>query len=277
MSGVLRVVSTPIGNLEDLSPRAAAALAGADLVVCEDTRVTRKLLSRIGAHPKVTAVHARTEARDADRIAAEVARGAQVVLVTDAGTPAVSDPGRRIVAACRAAGQRVEAIPGPSAALAALVASGFPSARFSVEGFLPQTGKARRRRLETLARETRTMVIFEAPHRLTDTLTDMITVFGADRPVALCRELTKLHEETIVSTLAGLRARLEEQAARGECTLVLEGAPDASDEDAVSEEQLLELLAASLARGASKRDAVAEVVEATGASKRVVFDLATSL
>ena len=277
MSGVLRVVATPIGNLEDLSPRAAAALADAELVVCEDTRITRKLLTRIGAHPRVVAVHARNEAREAARIAQEVARGTRVVLVTDAGTPGVSDPGRRVVAACRAADQRVEAIPGPSAALCALVASGFPSARFTVEGFLPQTGKARRRRLDGLARETRTMVIFEAPHRLVDALTDMITVFGAERPVALCREMTKIHEEVIVSTLAGLQQRLEETAARGECTLVIEGAASDDDADAISEEQLRELLAASLARGVSKRDAVAEVVEATGAPKRVVFDLATAL
>ncbi len=274
---MLRVVSTPIGNLDDLSPRAAAALADAEVVVCEDTRITRKLLTRIGAHPRLIAVHARNEAREAPRIAAEVARGTRVVLVTDAGTPGVSDPGRRVVAACRDAGQRIEAIPGPSAALAALVASGFPCARFAVEGFLPQTGKARRRRLELLARETRTMVIFEGPHRLVDALADMIETFGASRRVALCREMTKIHEETIVATLGELRDRLVAQPARGECTLVLEGSADGDEEEPISEEQLRDLLAASLARGASKRDAVAEVVEATGAAKRVVFDLATSL
>jgi 16S rRNA (cytidine1402-2'-O)-methyltransferase len=277
LSGVLRIVSTPIGNLEDLSPRAAAALRDADLVVCEDTRVTRKLLTRLDAHPRVVAVHARNEQREAARIAQEVARGAQVALVTDAGTPGVSDPGRRIVSACREAGQRVEAIPGPSAALAALVASGLPSARFSVEGFLPQTGKARRRRLDGLASERRTMVIFEAPHRIADTLKDMANVFGSQRRAALARELTKIHEEIVVSSIGELLERVNEVAPRGECTLVIEGAAEEDVAEEVSQDLLLEMLSEAIERGATKRDAVAEVAQATGAPRRVVFDLATTL
>lgn len=275
MSGRLRVVATPIGNLDDFSPRAVEALTQADVVFCEDTRVTRKLLTIAGSRARLRAVNAQTEAREAAKVAAEVATGSEVVLVTDAGTPGISDPGRLIVATCREQGLRVEVIPGPSAAIAALVASGFHSARFCVEGFLPQTGKARRRRLEKLATEERTLVIYEGPHRLVDTLTDMADAFGDDRPVALCRELTKVHEEVILSTIGELCSQLEVAAVKGECTLVIEGAEPASD--TFDEEEVRALLLQELEAGSTKRDAVAAVVKATGASKRLVFDVATSI
>lgn len=275
MSGILRVVPTPIGNLDDLSPRAAKALAEADVILCEDTRVTRKLLSRTGFRGKLVAVHAHNEAREAARVAEQVARGSLVALVTDAGTPGISDPGRRIVAACRLQGLPVEVIPGPSAAITALVASGLPTARFSVEGFLPSTGKARRRRLERLADEERTLVIFEAPHRLVATLTDMAGAFGEDRRIALCRELTKVHEEVVLTSIDALIGLLEETPARGECTLVIEGAEPAQEQ--IDDDEIREMLRSCLDEGATKRDAVAEVVKETGLSKRIVFDLARDL
>jgi 16S rRNA (cytidine1402-2'-O)-methyltransferase len=173
MAGLLSVVATPIGNLNDLSPRAAAALGDADVIACEDTRVTRKLLTRVESRAKLIAYHARNERVRVPELVRRVAAGDRVALVTDAGTPGVSDPGQRLVAACLDAGLRVEVVPGPSAALAALVLSGLPTARFVFEGFLPRTASQRRRRLRVLATEERTIVLFESPHRLEESLADM--------------------------------------------------------------------------------------------------------
>lgn len=275
MSGVLTVVATPIGNLDDLSPRAAAALADAQVLACEDTRVTRKLLTRAPSGARLVSYHAHSSPASGERLLAAVERGERVVLVSDAGTPAISDPGQRLIGEARARGLRVEVIPGPSAAVVALVASGLPSARFTVEGFMPQTGKARRRRLEPLAREERTMVFFEAPHRVAEMLADAQTALGADRRVALCRELTKVHEEVIVSTIGALLARVREDPPRGECTLVIEGAE--ATPEVFDDENLTDALRIEVAQGASTRDAVARVVAATGAPKRRVYDLARTL
>lgn len=275
MAGALVIVATPIGNLDDLSPRAIEAIASADVLACEDTRVTRKLLTRAPSTARLVAYHAHVGPGVASRILDQVADGKRVVLVSDAGTPGVSDPGQSLVAAARERGLPVEVIPGPSAALVALVASGFPSARFTVEGFLPTTGKARRRRLALLADETRTMVLFEAPHRLASMLTDLVATFGPDRRVALCRELTKRFEEVTVTSLADLSERLAETAPRGECTLVLEGTNEVVAE--AGDDAVIEALRVARGDGASTRDAVAAVVEALGVPKRRVYDLAQAL
>ena len=229
MSGLLSILGTPIGNLDDLSPRAARALADADIIACEDTRVARKLLTRAESpsRAKLVPYHARNEAVRALELARAVAGGAHVVLTTDAGMPGLSDPGQRLVAACAEVGVRIEVIPGPSAVLAALVASGLPTARFVFEGFLPRTAGARRRRLAELAAESRTTVLFEAPHRLGASLADMAQVMGTRR-AAVARELTKVHEEVIRGTLDELAERFRETPARGEITVVIEGAPPVS-------------------------------------------------
>ncbi|MGZ4203817.1 MAG: 16S rRNA (cytidine(1402)-2'-O)-methyltransferase [Actinomycetota bacterium] len=272
MSGILSIVATPIGNLEDLSPRAARTLARADIIACEDTRVTRVLLQRLPderGHAKLLAVHARNEEARAPELARAVASGSRVALVTDAGMPGLSDPGHRVIEACAEAGLRIEVVPGPSAIPAALVASGLPTARFVFDGFLPRTATARRRRLEALASEERTLVLFEAPHRLAASLRDMAAVLGPRR-AAVARELTKIHEEVVRGRLPDLVERFEATPVRGEVTVVVEGAqaravapPDPKD--------LAAQVAEEVARGRSKRDAIASIAARTGSPKRVVY------
>lgn len=275
MYGALVVVSTPIGNLDDLSPRAIDAIAGADILACEDTRVTRKLLTRAPSAARLIAYHAHTGPGIAERLLDAVEQGKRVILVSDAGTPGVSDPGQQLVAAARERALPVEVIPGPSAALVALVASGMSSARFTVEGFLPQTGKARRRRLATMGTESRTMIFFEAPHRLGAMLEDAAAVFGEDRRVALCRELTKMFEEVIVETVGQMRDRFAETGARGECTLVIEGTTETEEE--LDDESILDALREAVESGSSTRDAVAAVATRLGLPKRRVYALAQAM
>ena len=194
--GVLVLVGTPIGNLGDLSPRAAEALAGADVVCCEDTRRTGKLLAHAGIpRPTLVVVNEHTEEREVPRIVERLGRGERVALVSDAGMPGISDPGERLVAAAVAAGHAVEAVPGPSAGLTALVVSGLPTGRFVFEGFLPRKGSSRRERLAAVSAEPRTAVLYEAPHRLARTLEDLAAACGPDRRVVVARELTKLYEQ----------------------------------------------------------------------------------
>lgn len=271
MAGLLRVVATPIGNLDDLSPRAARALAEADLIACEDTRVTRKLLTRVQSRATLVACHARNEETRVPELVRRVAAGARVALVTDAGTPGLSDPGQRLVSACLDAGLRVEVVPGPSAAVAALVLSGLPTARFVFEGFLPRTGTARRRRLDALAGERRTIVIFESPHRLAASLADMVAVLG-DRPAAMARELTKVHEEVVRGTLSEILARAKE-GVRGEVTLVVGGAPPGEPATATSGE-IARRLGALLAEGVPKKEAIARVAAELKLPKRSVYQTA---
>ena len=243
MAGSLRIVATPIGNLDDLSPRALRALADADVIACEDTRVSKKLAVLAGARGALLSYNAVNERRRTPELVRRIAAGARVSIVTDAGTPGISDPGQRLVAACRAAGLRVEVIPGPSAAVAALVASGLPAGRFVFEGFLPRTASARRKRLAALASESRTIIFFEAPHRLVASLEDMVAILG-DRPASLARELTKVHEEVATSTLASLAERARDaNGIRGEISLVVAGADPV--EDVVAEEALRSAAATS--------------------------------
>jgi 16S rRNA (cytidine1402-2'-O)-methyltransferase len=268
--GRLIVCATPIGNLEDASPRLARALAEADLVACEDTRQTRKLLAHLGVTTRMTSYHEVGEKERAQELAERVAGGLRLALVSDAGTPAVSDPGYHLVAACLERGVPVEVVPGPSAAVAALVVSGLPTDRFCFEGFLPRRPGQRDRRLAELATEPRTMVFFEAPHRVLATLDAMVAAFGPDRPGAAVRELTKLHEQVVRGPLEEVRGRLADQGPRGELTLVVGGVP-AGAAPQVRPDELAAEVATLVEGGASTRDAVSAVAEATGAPRRSVY------
>ena len=271
--GALVVVGTPIGNLGDLSPRAVAALASADVLYAEDTRHSRKLLSHAGiTGVPLRSLHEHNEADRVDEVVAAVAAGRTVVLVSDAGMPAVSDPGARVAAAVADAGLTVTVVPGPSAVLAALVSSGLATDRFCFEGFLPRSGRARAERLAELAVEPRTSVLFEAPGRVAATLADLAAVCGDDRPVAVARELTKLHEEVWRGTLADAAAWAA-GGLRGEVVLVLAGAPERADVE-VADAVLEADVTAALAAGARTRGAVDEVAARHGVPRRRVYELA---
>ena len=269
--GRLTVCATPIGNLEDASPRLARALAEADLVACEDTRQTRKLLAHLGVTTRMTSYHEVGERERAQELADRVAAGLRLALVSDAGMPAVSDPGYHLVAACLDRGLAVEVVPGPSAALAALVVSGLPTDRFCFEGFLPRRPGQRDRRLAELAAEPRTMVFFEAPHRVLATLDAMAAAFGPDRLGAAVRELTKVHEQVLRGPLGELRGRLGAQGPRGELTLVVAGAPAGRAGAAASPAELAVEVGRLVEGGTSTRDAVTAVAEATGTPRRAVY------
>lgn len=273
----LVVIGTPIGNLGDLSTRMIEALRTADVIACEDTRRTRKLLSHanIPAEGRLRAVHAHNEDHEAERIVAEVRDGKTVAYATDAGMPGVSDPGARVVHACRLAGLPVEVVPGPSAALAALALSGFSADRFVFEGFLPRKGKVRAERLGSIAVEPRTVVIFEAPGRVAATLEDLLAACRGDRLVCVAREITKLHEDVVHGPLADLTALARASEPRGEHVIVIDGEP--VDLTPASDEAVVAALRAALDRGASARDAAAEVSTGLGVPKRRAYELAITL
>jgi 16S rRNA (cytidine1402-2'-O)-methyltransferase len=268
--GALIVVATPIGNLGDLSSRAAEALREADLVLAEDTRRTGKLLAHVGSEVRQLSLHEHNERERAEEVVARLDEGARLVLVSDAGTPAVSDPGYRLISAVVAAGHRVEAVPGASALLTALVVSGLPTDRVAFEGFLPRRGAARRARLAELAGERRTLVLYVSPHRAVDDLTDLGAALGGDRPAALCRELTKRHEEVRRGPLDALAASVAD-GVRGELTLVVGGAPAPAPE-VVTDAELVARVRTREADGVRRKDAIAEVAQAAGVPKRAVFD-----
>lgn len=268
--GALVVVATPIGNLGDLSPRAAETLREADLVLAEDTRRTGRLLAHVGSEVRQRSLHEHNEAERTEEVLARLQRGQRLALVSDAGTPAVSDPGARLVAAVVAAGLPVESVPGPSALLAALVISGLPTERVAFDGFLPRRGRSRRERLEELAGERRTVVLYLAPHRAAEDLGDLAEALGADRPAALCRELTKLHEEVRRGTLAELRDAVA-AGVRGELTLVVRGAPPPQP-TAVTDQALAAAVAAREAAGEPRKSAIAATAAAAEVPKRRVFD-----
>lgn len=271
--GVLVLIGTPIGNLGDLAPRAIEALASADLICCEDTRRTGRLLQHAGLERRpLLTVNDHTEARAIGDVLARLAHGQQVAVVSDAGMPGISDPGERLVRAAAAEGRRVEVVPGPSAAISALVASGLPTGRFVFEGFLPRKGSGRTARLAELAGERRTVILYEAPHRLARTLSDLAETCGPERRVVIARELTKLHEEMWRGSLAGAVERVAAVEPRGEHVIVLDAAPAS---EVASDEVIVTLLDDALGSGASTRDAVAAVVAQLGVPKRRVYDLAT--
>lgn len=268
MSGRLLVLATPIGNLGDLSSRAAEHLRTADLVLAEDTRRTGKLLAHVGSEAAQRSLHDHNERARVRSVLAELDAGKRIVLVSDAGTPGVSDPGYHVIAAAIEAGYAVEPIPGPSAVLAALMTSGLPSGRFVFEGFLPRKGDSRRTRLAELAAEPRTMVLFVSPHRVADDLAELAEALGETRMACLARELTKLHEQVLRAPLGDL-ARLAQTGFRGELTLVVAGAdaptPELSIDDAVG--QVHELVAT----GMSTKDAVQQVASQHRLSRREVY------
>ena len=271
----LVVVATPIGNLGDLSPRAVEALGGADVIVCEDTRRTRKLLThaRVKGKP-LLAVHGHNEAAEVRRVLAHLGDGRRVALVTDAGTPGMSDPGERLVEAVVRAGHDVVVVPGPSAVIAALVVSGLPTQRFVFEGFLPRKGRERAERLAAVAAERRTTVVYEAPSRLARTLADLLEVCGPARRVALARELTKLHEEVWRGSLADAVDHVGGAESRGEYVVVLGGAPEASP---ASDADIEAALVARLGAGEDKREALPAVAAELGVPKRRVYEIALRL
>ena len=270
------LVGTPIGNLGDMAPRAVEALRTADTIACEDTRRTRALLSHLGlpGGRRLLAVHDHNEAGEVANVLARLDRGEQVVVVTDAGMPGISDPGERLVAAAAAAGHAVEVVPGPSAMIAALVVSGLPTSRFAFEGFLPRKGPVRAQRLAEIAADQRTTVLFEAPHRVRQTVADLAQAAGDLRRVALVRELTKLHEEVWRGTLAAALERLDAKEPRGEYVVVLDGAPPPAP---AGEDDVETALRTRLDAGADKKSAIAEVAAELGVPKRVVYDVALSI
>jgi 16S rRNA (cytidine1402-2'-O)-methyltransferase len=268
-SGTLWVVATPIGNLDDLSARARAVLGGVAAIAAEDTRHTRHLLRHLGLTTPLLALHEHNEAGIIEALLARLGGGEDLALVSDAGTPLISDPGFRLVRAARAAGLRVAPVPGPAALIAALSVAGLPCERFVFEGFLPAKAGARRQRLAELAGEARTLVFYEAPHRLEATLADLAAVFSAERPVALARELTKLHETVISTTLGQLIARVAADAdqCRGEIVLIV-GGNDVQAAQALAEgRRLYALLRTELAPARSARIAA----EFTGAPRRALY------
>lgn len=267
MAGVLHVVATPIGNLGDLSDRARETLATVDLVVAEDTRHTGKLLASLGIDARMRSMFEGNERRRTDEIIGDLRAGCSVALVSDGGTPLVSDPGYRLVRACVDEGIDVRVVPGPSAAIAALVVSGLATDRFVFEGFLPRTAGDRRARLAALADEPRTVVLYESPRRLA-TLLGEFAAIDPGRAVAVCRELTKLHEEVRRGTVAEVRAAIGDAAVRGEVAVVLEGRPTDAPVDvdaAIAEARDL------VADGARKREAAHRVAERTGVSANAIY------
>jgi 16S rRNA (cytidine1402-2'-O)-methyltransferase len=270
-AGRLVLVGTPIGNLGDLSPRAVEALRTATLICCEDTRRTGRLLQHAGVPaPRLAVCNEHTEPARIAEVLATLGEGGDVAVVTDAGTPGISDPGERLVRAVIDAGFEVTTAPGPTALVTALVTSGLPTGRFVFEGFLPRSGRAREQRLADLAGERRTIVVYEAPHRVVRTLADLAAALGGDRPVVVARELTKLWETTVRGTLGDV----ELGEPRGEYVLVVAGAPD---RDAPPDDDAIRLaLRAELAGGATTRDAAAAVARRLGVPKRLVYALAVS-
>lgn len=271
----LVLVATPIGNLGDLSPRARASLAEADVVCCEDTRRTRVLLSAagIGSGDRLVSLHGHNEAARIPQVLDWLTGGRTVALVSDAGTPGISDPGQRLVAAAAARGVVVTVVPGPSAVLAALVVSGLSTDRFCVEGFLPRAGGARARRLRALAAEERTAVLLEAPGRLPATLADLERACG-DRQVVVARELTKVHEEIWRGTLEGAVTAFGQRALRGEVVIVLAGAGPAAP---ATDEELSEALRSRLSAGEATRQAARTVADQLGVGRRRAYEVALAV
>jgi 16S rRNA (cytidine1402-2'-O)-methyltransferase len=275
MSGTLYVVATPIGNLADLTPRAREVLASVALIAAEDTRHTRQLLQSCGIGTALTSLHEHNEAQKSTELVARLARGESIALVSDAGTPLVSDPGFDLVAAARRAGIAVIAIPGACAAIAALSVAGLPTDRFVFEGFLPAKSAARSERLAQLARDERTLIFYEAPHRLAEVLRDMTRVFGAERSAAISRELTKRFETTYTGTLAQLNdaAERDSDMSRGEIVIVVSGAPATSTALELDSDALLRALLEEL----SPSQAAKVAAHVTGLKRSDLYEAALRL
>ena len=271
MAGTLYLVGTPIGNLGDLTPRALEVLGQVDFIAAEDTRVTLKLLNRFGIKKPLVCYFEHNRAEMGEKLLARLLAGESCALVSDAGMPAISDPGEDIVRRCAEHGVTVSCAPGPSALVTALAVSGLPTQRFCFEGFLSTASKSRREHLEQLRGESRTMIFYEAPHKLLRTLGDFLDTFG-DRDLALCRELTKMHEEIIRTTISGALKLYEQTAPRGEYVIVLRGAPEPQG-PAVTKEQALELMREYRDGGMSVKEAAKKASAETGFSKNELYSL----
>lgn len=272
MAGKLYLVGTPIGNLGDLSPRARRTLEEADFVAAEDTRVTLKLLNHFGISKPLVSYYQHNKERSGERIVERIFSGENCALVTDAGMPIVSDPGEDLAVACAAAGIEITAVPGPCAAVTALALSALPAGRFCFEGFLSTSKKSREEHLESLRDEKRTMIFYEAPHKLQKTLEDMARAFGPERRVSLCRELTKLHEEVLRTTLGEAEVLYGAEPPRGEFVLIVEGAPERSEER-MPVEKALERVKYYRSEGRSMKEAAKLAAADTGYSKNELYEL----
>ncbi|MDD4715087.1 MAG: 16S rRNA (cytidine(1402)-2'-O)-methyltransferase [Oscillospiraceae bacterium] len=271
MPGTLYLVATPIGNLGDLSVRAAETLKEADFIAAEDTRVTAKLLNHLGIKTPMISYYRHNAGKAGETILNRLLEGKSCALVTDAGTPAVSDPGEDLVSLCIRQGVEVISIPGPCALVAALSVSGLKTGRFTFEGFLAMNKKNRRDHLNSLRQETRTMIFYEAPHKLRATLSDLTEAFGPERPLSVCRELTKLYEEKRLTTLGEAEQYYQQNTPRGEFVLVVAGAPKAPRAEAGPSRQALRLVEDYRANGHSLKEAVGMAAQETGCSKNQLY------
>ncbi len=273
MAGMLYLVPTPIGNLGDISIRCKQTLEQADFIAAEDTRVSLKLLNHLGIKKSLVSYYEHNKAQKGNVILDRILAGETCALVSDAGSPAISDPGEDLVRQCAEAGITVCAIPGPCAVITALSISGQSTGRFCFEGFLSTAKKSRREHLESLIGETRTMVFYEAPHKLLATLESMAEVFGSDRPISLCRELTKLHEEVIRTTLGGAIALYTQAPPKGEFVLVVAGAVP-EEKAAATAEDAAKRVAELMEGGMSRKDAIKQTAKELDLPKNVVYDAA---
>lgn len=271
MSGRLTLVGTPIGNLSDFSDRAQEALRECDFIAAEDTRVTLRLLNHFGIKKPLVSYYEHNKREKGEQLCRRMEAGEHCVLVSDAGMPAISDPGEDLVRMCRERGIPVGCVPGPSAVITALALSGLPAGRFTFEGFLSVSKRSRREHLQSLINEPRTMIFYEAPHKLPYTLADLLAVLG-DRPIALCRELTKLHEEVLVTTLADAVKKYEAEEPRGEFVLILGGAPP-KEEAPATLEYAVALARELLEKGVSVSEAAKQAAAETGRKKSDIYRL----
>lgn len=271
MPGTLYLVPTPIGNLNDISPRCRQTLADADFIAAEDTRVSLRILNHLELKKPLVSYHEHNKAESGEKIVARLLGGESCALVTDAGSPAISDPGEDLVRLCAQQGVTVCAIPGPCALITALSISALPTGRFTFEGFLSVNKKSRQEHLAGLQNETRTMIFYEAPHKLLATLHDLCAAFGSARKITLCRELTKLHEQVVRLTLGEAVTYYTQNAPRGEFVLVVAGA-EAVKAAGVTQEDALALVRERIAAGASTKDAVKEVAKSTGLPKNQLYE-----
>lgn len=268
--GILYVVATPIGNLQDISPRCAATFGQADFIAAEDTRVTAKLMNHLGLKKPMVSYYQHNMLARGDEVISRILAGESCALCSDAGTPAVSDPGELLVKQAMDAGIRVVPVSGPCAAITALCASGLTTGRFAFEGFLPMAKKSRREHLAQIAKERRTMIFYEAPHKLRGTLADLMDTFGGDRPVTLARELTKLHEEIVRTTLAEANAIYAERTPKGEYVLVVEGQPMREQDEAEGPDPI-DLARKLMEEGMSISQASKQAAAQTGRSKSDIY------
>lgn len=270
MAGILYLVPTPIGNLGDISLRARQTLENADFIAAEDTRVSLKLLNHLEIKKPLVSYYEHNKTFKGGRIVERILAGETCALVSDAGSPAISDPGEDLVKECADAGITVCAIPGPCAAITALSISGQSTGRFCFEGFLSMSKKSRREHLDSLRAEKRTMIFYEAPHKLMNTLEDMVEVFGAERPVSFCRELTKLHEEVLRTTLGQAIVHFTETPPKGEFVLVVAGAPEEAKELPTTVDAAARVNAL-ISQGLSRKDAIKQTAQELGLPKNAVY------